>query len=404
MAASAAPPRTVKSSPWTATRRPSIRPWPTTTLAGRKASSSPEGSYVPTPAIAPVSWKDFRSSSRSIRSRTVSRPLARCRSTRSAPPSSRASASRRRSSSISGSQPIARCYFAHRVGAGRIAGVDSVGAGAYVLRIDLVPRAWQLRAPVLPAVRRGLLAGIPVGVAMLVDLELDAPASGAISTGALLAGFVAFDAPARTRLVWQLLCAPVIGAAGALGVLTGEPGALAALTMGLFASIAGMSVAVSRRLAIAALNCVLALLLGQGLSVSPSGAPAALLLGGAGAALQALVSAAAWTRDRAVEPIDFAEGVGRARRAIAANLSLESKSLRHALRWGTALGLAVGVYHVVDLGLHGYWVPLTVLFVLRPEPDETVERIAMRAAGTLAGLAVATPLAMLIGGLDVVEA
>jgi Fusaric acid resistance protein-like len=282
--------------------------------------------------------------------------------------------------------------------------VDSVGPGAYVLRIDLVPSTWRLRAPVLPAVKRGLLAGIPVGIAMLLDLELDAPASGAISTGALLAGFVAFDAPARTRLVWQLLCAPVIGASGALGVLTGEPGALAALTMGVFASIAGMSVAVSRRLSVAGLNCVLALLLGQGLSVTPSEAPAALLLGGAGAALQALMSAAAWTRDRAVEPIDLAAGVNRARRAIAANLNLGSKSLRHALRWGTALGLAVGVYHVAHLGLHGYWVPLTVLFVLRPEPDETVERIAMRAVGTLGGLAVATPLAMLIGGLDVLEA
>jgi Fusaric acid resistance protein-like len=257
---------------------------------------------------------------------------------------------------------------------------------------------------VLPALKRGLLAGIPVGIAMLLDLELDAPASGAISTGALLAGFVAFDAPARTRLVWQLLCAPVIGAAGALGVLTGEPGALAALTMGVFASIAGMSVAVSRRLSVAGLNCVLALLLGQGLSVAPSQAPAALLLGGAGAALQALMSAVAWTRDRDREPIDLAAGVSRARRAIAANLNLGSKSLRHALRWGTALALAVGVYHVVHLGLHGYWVPLTVLFVLRPEPDETVERIAMRAAGTLGGLAVATPLAMLIGGLDVLEA
>jgi Fusaric acid resistance protein-like len=282
--------------------------------------------------------------------------------------------------------------------------VDSVGPGAYVLRIDLVPRAWQLRAPVLPAVKRGLLAGIPVGAAMLLDLELDAPASGAISTGALLAGFVAFDAPARTRLVWQLLCAPAIGAAGALGVLTGEPGALAALTMAVFASTVGMSVAVSRRLAIAGLNCVLALLLGQGLSVAPAQAPDALLLGGAGAALQALVSAVAWTRDRAVEPIELAAGFSRARRAIAANLNLGSKSLRHALRWGTALGVGVGVYHVLDLGLHGYWVPLTVLFVLRPEPDETVERIAMRGMGTLAGLAAATPLAMLIGGLDVIEA
>ena len=39
------------------------------------------------------------------------------------------------------------------------------------------------------------------------------------------------------------------------------------------------------------------------------------------------------------------------------------------------------LYHLVDLRAHGYWVPLTVLFVLRPEPDETIERIAMRAAG-----------------------
>ena len=239
---------------------------------------------------------------------------------------------------------------------------------------------------------------------MLLDLELDAPVSGAISTGAVLAGFIAFDAPARTRVVWQLLCAPAIGAAGALGALTGDPGLLAALTMAGFASIAGMSVAVSPRLAVVGLTCVLALLFGQGLSLTPAQAPEALLLGGAGVLLQALVSAAAWVRDRAAEPIDLHAGLGRARRALGENLTLRSTSLRHALRWGTALGLGVGLYNVVDLGAHGYWVPLTVLFVLRPEPDETVQRIAMRAAGTLAGLAFATPLAMLIGGLDVVEA
>ena len=41
MAASAAPPRTVKSSAWTTARRPSMRPCPTTALAGRKPVSSP---------------------------------------------------------------------------------------------------------------------------------------------------------------------------------------------------------------------------------------------------------------------------------------------------------------------------------------------------------------------------
>ncbi|HEY7150905.1 MAG TPA: FUSC family protein [Solirubrobacterales bacterium] len=256
----------------------------------------------------------------------------------------------------------------------------------------------------LPALRRGLLAAIPVGIAMLVDLELDTPVSGAISAGAMLAGFLAFDAPARTRAVWQLLCAPAIGAAGALGALTGDHGLLAALTMAGFASVAGMSVAVSPRLAVAGLTCVLALLLGQGLALTPAQAPEALLLGGAGVLLQALVAAAAWVGDRVIEPIDLRAGAARARRAVTGALTMRSTSLRHALRWGTALGLGVGLYHVVDLGMHGYWVPLTILFVLRPEPDETVRRIAMRAAGTLAGLAIATPLAVVIGGFDVLEA
>jgi hypothetical protein len=248
------------------------------------------------------------------------------------------------------------------------------------------------------------VAAIPVAVAMLADLELDSPVAGAISAGAMLAGFVAFDAPARTRLVWQLLAAPAIGAAAALGALTAEPGALAALTMALFAAACGMTVAVSRRLSIAALNCVLALLLAQGLSLSPGEAPEALLYGAAGVALQALMSLIAWSRDRTVEPIEPLAGARRAWRAVRANLDLRSPSLRHALRWGTALGLSVGLYHVVDLGQHGYWVPLTVLFVLRPEPDETAERIAMRAAGTVVGLVVATPLAELIGPHAVADA
>ncbi len=249
------------------------------------------------------------------------------------------------------------------------------------------------------------MAAIPVGVAMFGDLEFDAPASGAISTGAMLAGFIAFDAPPRTRLVWQLLSAPAIGAAAALGALTGDSAALAALTMAGFASAAGMSVAVSPRLAVAGMICVLALLLGQGLSLSPGQAPEALLLGGAGVVLQALTSAAAWwLGDRAREPIDLEAGVQRARRAVRANLDRHSPSLRHALRWGTALGLSVALYHVIDFGQHGYWVPLTVLFVLRPEPDETVQRIAMRAAGTLGGLIVATPVAELIGHHAAVEA
>jgi uncharacterized membrane protein YccC len=71
--------------------------------------------------------------------------------------------------------------------------------------------------------------------------------------------------------------------------------------------------------------------------------------------------------------------------------------LRHALRFGTALGVGVAVYNLLDLREHGYWVPLTILFVLRPDPGETYERLAMRAAGTVIGLVLGIALAELLG-------
>ena len=59
-----------------------------------------------------------------------------------------------------------------------------------------------------PALRRGALVAIPVGLALLVELGFDTPTKGAIATGALLAGFPGLDAPARTRAAWQASVAP----------------------------------------------------------------------------------------------------------------------------------------------------------------------------------------------------
>ena len=75
IAASAAPPRIVKSSPCTTARRPSMRPWPTTMFAGRKSVElAVARRRCPKPASSPVSWNVPSSKSRSIRSRTVRRP------------------------------------------------------------------------------------------------------------------------------------------------------------------------------------------------------------------------------------------------------------------------------------------------------------------------------------------
>jgi hypothetical protein len=67
--------------------------------------------------------------------------------------------------------------------------------------------------------------------------------------------------------------------------------------------------------------------------------------------------------------------------------------MRHALRFGGALALGVAIYRLVGFHDHGYWVPLTILFVFKPAVGQTSERIAMRAAGTVIGLVLATALA-----------
>jgi uncharacterized membrane protein YccC len=123
---------------------------------------------------------------------------------------------------------------------------------------------------------------------------------------------------------------------------------------------------------------LLALLLAQGFDLAPRDAPAALLLGATGALAQALVSLIAGLFDSTVERVHPVEGTRSALRAVRASIHPRSPNLRHALRWGVALGIGVAFYHVVDLGQHGYWVPLTILFVLKPSPGDTYERIAMR--------------------------
>ena len=267
----------------------------------------------------------------------------------------------------------------------------------------MVPRAWQMRGPLRPALRRGALAGVPVAAAFLVELEFDLDEFRAVVAGASLAGFVAFEAPPRRRSVWLLLSAPLIGASGALGGLTGEPAVLAVASMALFTFAAGLSFAVSTRASILGLTCILGFLIAQ--DVVPAGdALAVFALGTAGALLQALAAFVEMLWDRSGERPHPGAGLREAGPAIRDSLSLDSTPARHALRLGVTLAAAVAVYHVVDLGDHGFWVPLTVLFVLRPERDETWERVGMRAAGTLIGLAIATPIAELIGPFLLLEA
>jgi hypothetical protein len=253
-----------------------------------------------------------------------------------------------------------------------------------------------------PALRRGALVAIPVGLALLLELGLDSPTKGAIGTGALLAGFPGLDAPARARAGWQAATAPMIGMAAALGILTGSSPVLAVAAMALVGAAAGYCFSVSLRFSIAGLSVALSLLIAQDLPLDLADTVPALLLATAGGLLQALFSAFVWLAgDRDEEGGEAGWSRRAALDALASNLTRQAVSFRHALRFGAALGAGVAAYWLLGMSEHGFWIPLTILFVLRPERDETYHRLVLRAVGTLAGLAIATALAEWLRGEEI---
>jgi uncharacterized membrane protein YccC len=70
---------------------------------------------------------------------------------------------------------------------------------------------------------------------------------------------------------------------------------------------------------------------------------------------------------------------------IRAHLTWESPVLRHALRLSTAAAAGALIARFADLG-HGYWIPLTVVMVLRPETAHTYTRCVGRVAGNAVGI------------------
>jgi hypothetical protein len=258
-----------------------------------------------------------------------------------------------------------------------------------------LPATWALRSNPVPAIGRGFLVAVPVAAGLLTELELDDAVAGGIGTAAMICGFIAFDAPARVRARWQLCCAPVVGLVAALGVLTSQTVPTAILGMAVVATIGGYAVAVSLRMAIAGLSVVLAFLIAQGLWLETHQAWQALVIGTCGGLAQATWAACVWaSADRGRERrFELGRAAAEAAAKLRAGFDLHRAPLRHALRFGVALAIGVAIYRLVGFHDHGYWVPLTILFVLKPDASQTSERIAMRAAGTAIGLVLATALA-----------
>jgi uncharacterized membrane protein YccC len=78
-----------------------------------------------------------------------------------------------------------------------------------------------------------------------------------------------------------------------------------------------------------------------------------------------------------------------------ANLTTRSTACRHALRLTAILTLAAAVARVLELP-RGYWLPMTIALVLKPDSRDTFVFSIARVAGTLLGAAGATAITLLL--------
>ncbi len=251
-----------------------------------------------------------------------------------------------------------------------------------------------------PALRRGALVAVPIALALIFEFSFDWPSRGAIATAALICGFTGLDAPAGPRALWQAATAPFFGIAAALGVLSSQWAPAAVVAMGLMAAASGYLFADTLRLACSGFACSVALMLAQGLFLPVHDTLPALLYATLGGLIQAAWAGLVWLFYDRDPDNESGWDWTRTRTRLRANFTLESEVARHAIRYGVALAVGVAIYRIAGMKEHGYWIPLTILFVLRPERDETDRRLILRFVGTLAGLVLATGLAFAFDGAE----
>ncbi|MEM9516652.1 MAG: FUSC family protein [Actinomycetota bacterium] len=104
------------------------------------------------------------------------------------------------------------------------------------------------------------------------------------------------------------------------------------------------------------------------------------------------------TEPQADWPAEYVDSTSR--RGVAVQLrsllDLESLVFRHAVRLGVVVAIAE-VLALLDPFERGYWIPLTVVTVLKPDFGSTLDRGLQRIVGTVLGILVALALVLLLG-------
>lgn len=185
-----------------------------------------------------------------------------------------------------------------------------------------------------------------------------------------------------------------MGVAAMAGSAVGHSGPGAMLNAGGVGFIGGLLLALGSGAAWVGLQCGIAALVASGY---PAGLDLAmsrgLLIAAAGLVQTGVIAGywhwqSPWALPAQNDPY---QGWRPAWRTLRANLSWHSDACRFAIRQGLTLAVAAGLAHYLRLG-NGYWVPMTVLLVIKPDFQQTIHRGLARIAGTVVGAILASLL------------
>lgn len=222
------------------------------------------------------------------------------------------------------------------------------------------------------------------------------------ASGALTVGFGAFQHLTRLRAAPMVLAAVGMSVSAGIGTLvSGIPG-LEAATAGLWGFALGLFTALGTAGWWVLLQCAVTLVVAVSFPADLyyAGERAALVL--AGGAAQIVVIGALWL----IAPRPFAgmappneqlppRTLYEAWRTLERAAALRSSRLRYCAALGLSTAIGVIVFRLIGIP-NGYWVPMTVLLVLRwGGLQVTLGRALARCAGTLAGAGAITLFAAL---------
>ena len=247
------------------------------------------------------------------------------------------------------------------------------------------------------AIRNGIGVAIPLVIGVLAD---DVPAGALAGGGALITGFADVGDTRRHRAAAMLATAVLAALSTFVGVLASDSEISSLLVTGLWGLATGLLVAGGPIAGCVGLSATVALVVFAG---NPTGSHSELELAGftlAGGGLQTALAALVPTRSGfPAHP----RPLTALRESIAAAVSWSDPIGRHAVRLGLALSAATAVYRVLPVD-RGYWIPITVLFVMRPEAGRTRTRILQRFLGTVLGLLAITLVVSILEPHDLVLA